>query len=359
MKPFLRLIALVLLAASATSCSNVAYYLQSVRGQLDIWSRQRDIAVVVAHPETPEPLREKLAVALRVRNFASTELGLPENASYRSYANLERQYAVWNVFAAQEFAIEPKQWCFLFVGCVTYRGYFNREDADAFAAAVATQGFDVYVGGIPAYSLLGYAPDPVLNSFVNYPVPYFARLIFHELAHQVVYVRDDSEFNESFAVTVEQAGVERWLARYGSPDERLSYGVMRQRRDDFVNLIETYREKLDALFKARLGADVTRAQKTRLYAEMDADYHKLKAKWGGFAGYDRFFAEKPNNAVLASIAIYTKKVPAFQALLAREGGDLKRFYAAARELARKTKAERTAELESLMTQRTGSSAAAH
>src|SRR6266545_224437 len=213
MKTFVRLMALLMLAAVVTSCSNIAYYLQSVRGQLDIWSRQRDIEAVVANPQTPEPLRQRLQTALRVRNFASTELGLPQNASYRSYANLERAYVVWNVFAAPEFSIEPKQWCFIFVGCVSYRGYFNKADAEEFAKSVAADGYDVHVGGIPAYSLLGYVPDPVLNTFVNYPVPYLARLVFHELAHQIVYVRDDSEFNESFAVTVEQEGLERWLAK--------------------------------------------------------------------------------------------------------------------------------------------------
>ena len=338
----------MLLAAVAASCSNLAYYYQSVSGQLDVWSRQRDIQAVVANPETPEPLRAKLKTALEIRNFASAELGLPQNASYRTYANLERPYVVWNVFAAPEFAIEAKQWCFFFVGCVAYRGYFNKADAEAFAASIAKEGYDVNIGGIPAYSLLGYVPDPVLNTFVNYQTPYFARLVFHELAHQVVYVRDDSEFNESFAVAVEQAGLERWLAKFGTEKERETYGLMRQRREDFVNLIETYRGRLDTLFKSGLSREVMRTEKGRLYAQMDADYHQLKASWGGFAGYDRFFAEKPNNALLASVAIYSKKVPAFQALLAREGGDLPRFYAAARELARKPRAERIAEIESLM-----------
>ena len=358
MKRALRLATVLLLGASLASCSNLTYYFKSALGQLDIWSRQRDIAAVVANPQTPEPLRQKLATALTVRNFASTELGLPENASYRSYANLERPYAVWNVFAAPEFAIEPKQWCFLFVGCVSYRGYFSKAEAEAFAKEIAEDGVDIYVGGVPAYSLLGYAPDPVLNTFVNYPVPYFARLIFHELAHQVLYVRDDTEFNESFAVTVEQEGLERWLVKFGTDEQRATYARMRERQQAFVHLIETYRDRLDVLFKARLPAAVTREQKARLYAQMDEDYQKLKASWGGFAGYDRFFAEKPNNALLASVGIYTKKVPAFKALLAREGGDLSRFYRAAKQLARKPKAERTAELESLMLRRE-SAAAAH
>ena len=349
----------LVVALTLSSCSSMMYYVQSVRGQLDVWSRQRDIEAVVASPDTPAPLRQKLMTALKIREFASTELGLPQNASYRSYANLERPYVVWNVFAAPEFSIEPRQWCFLFVGCVTYRGYFSKAEAEAFARNTEREGYDVHVGGVPAYSLLGYAPDPVLNTFVNYSTPYFARLIFHELAHQVVYVRDDTEFNESFAVTVERAGLERWLARHGTEEERATYAQLRQRQDDFVELIERYRERLKALFETSLPRDAMRAEKMRIYEAMHQEYLGLKARWGGFAGYDRFFADKPNNALLASIAIYTKKVPAFQALLDREGGDLQRFYAAARRLARMNKAERTALLENLMPRTAGAAAAAH
>ena len=319
-----------------------------MRGQLDVWSKQRDIEAVVENPETPAALRKKLEVVLRVRNFASSELGLPENASYRTYANLGRPFVVWNVFAAPEFDIRPRQWCFIVAGCVNYRGYFDKADADAFAAETAAEGYDVFVGGVPAYSLLGYFPDPVLNTFINYPPPHLAQLIFHELSHQVVYARDDSEFNESFAVTVEQAGLQRWLARYGSPGDRTSIDLMRQRRTDFVNLVQIYQERLAALYRTKIPRASMRAQKAAIFAQMNDDYQQMKAGWGGFAGFDRWFAEKPNNALLASVAIYTKKVPAFQALLAQEGGDLPRFYAAAKSLARMSKRDRTAALERLM-----------
>jgi predicted aminopeptidase len=220
--------ALLVLPILLAGCANLPYYFQSVRGQLDIWSRQKHIEELIANPHTAEPLRKKLRTVITIREFASTELGLPRNSSYRRYANLERPYAVWNVFAAPEFSIQPRQWCFVFAGCVNYRGYFHKGDAEAFAAEIQTEGYDVFVGGVPAYSTLGYFPDPVLNTFVNYPDPHLARLIFHELAHQVVYVRDDSVFNESFAVAVEQEGMRRWLARYGTeqdirePDRNLS-----------------------------------------------------------------------------------------------------------------------------------------
>src|SRR4051812_13297940 len=295
------------------SCSNLPYYLQSVRGQLDIWSRQHNIEAVIDKPTTSEPLREKLKTVLEIRDYASHELGLPQNSSYRYYANLERGYVIWNVFAAPEFSIHPRQWCFIFAGCVNYRGYFSKTEAETFAGEVTGEGYDVFVGGVPAYSTLGYFPDPVLNTFVNYPKAHLARLIFHELAHQVVYVRDDSVFNESFAVAVEQEGMRRWLDRYGTEQDRATSTLIAQRRTEFVNLIETYRQRLDSLYRSGLPPAELRPRKAALFTELGADYAKLKQSWGGFAGFDRWFAEKPNNALLASIAIYTRKVPAFEA----------------------------------------------
>ena len=354
----LRFVALsgLLTALAVAGCANLPYYLQSVRGQLDIWSRQQDIESVISKPDTAEPLRQKLKAVLAVREFASDELSLPRNGSYRSYANLERPYVVWNVFATPEFSVRPRKWCFVFAGCVNYRGYFAKADADEFAIGVADKGYDVFVGGVPAYSLLGYFPDPVLNTFINYPTPHLARLIFHELAHQVVYVRDDSVFNESFAVAVEQEGIRRWLERYGNDQDRRSYEDMTKRRSEFLRLIETYRGRLDALYKTELPVDAMRARKAELFAELRADYLQLKQTWGGFHGYDHWFARPPNNALLASVGIYTKRVPAFQALLAREGGDMRRFYEAARRLARMGKAERTVALDSLITPTASASA---
>jgi predicted aminopeptidase len=340
----------VLLAGVALvgGCANLTYYLQSVRGQFDIWSRQRDIQTVLASAETPAALRERLRAVLEIRDFASSELGLPENRSYRLYANLERPYAVWNVFAAPEFSVQPRQWCFAFAGCVSYRGYFAKSAAGAFAGATASQGLDVFSGGVPAYSLLGYFPDPVLNTFIHYPPPHLARLIFHELAHQVVYVKDDSVFNESFAVTVEQEGLKRWLAHHGTDGDRKLLDLVLGRRDAFVALIELYRQRAEALYASGMPAGEMRARKTALFAELEQDFRTLRERWGGFPGYDHWFAQKPNNALLASVSIYSRRVPAFQALLAREDGDLERFYEAVRRMAQLEKAERTAALEHLM-----------
>jgi len=180
----------------------------------------------------------------------------------------------------------------------------------------------------------------VLNTVIDYSNPRLALLIFHELSHQVVYVRDDSVFNESFAVAVEREGIKRWLARHGTARDKAIYERGRARREAFVRLVETYRGRIKALYRSGVDPQEMRARKKEIYAEMRQDYEKLKAGWGGFKGYDRWFADGPNNAHLASIAIYTHLVPEFQALLAREGGDLPRFYSAVKKLAELPRAER-------------------
>ena len=210
-----------------SGCADLGYYLQSIDGQMQLNAARRPLAEVVADADTPEALKQKLRRAAAIRDFASRELKLPNNGSYRNYADLKRPFVVWNVFAAEEFSIEPQRWCFPFAGCVGYRGYFSKEAAEAFAAKLRAEGREVQVAGIPAYSTLGWFDDALLNTFMHYPDYELARLLFHELAHQVVYVKDDAEFNESFAVAVELAGLERWLAQEGE--------VLRQRAQAFAH----------------------------------------------------------------------------------------------------------------------------
>ena len=334
-----------------SGCANFGYYLQSVGGQLEVWRRERPIEEVIA--DAAAPLKQKLARVLEIREFASRELGLPDNRSFRRYADLGRPFVTWNVFAAPEFSVRPVQWCFLFAGCVSYRGYFAQADADRYAAELAGQGHDVYVGGVPAYSTLGWFPDPVLNTFIHYPEAEIARLVFHELSHQLVYARDDTTFNESFAVTVEQEGVRRWLAHAGDAPGRVEYERNRRMRAEFVRLVGNYRERLDALYRTRLAPEAMRGRKREILDGLQADYRALQKGWDGYAGYDRWFAQSPNNAQLASVAIYTQRVPAFEALLQREGGDLPRFYAAVKELAALPKEERDRRLGALAPQVTG------
>ena len=333
-------------------CANVSYYWQSVSGQLDVWWRERPVEEVIADPAVAETLKHKLARVLEIRAFASRELGLPDNPSYRRYADLERPYAVWNVLATPEFSVQPLEWCFPFAGCVSYRGYFAREAAERFSAELVEQGYDAYVGGVPAYSTLGWFADPVLNTFIHYPEAELARLVFHELAHQVLYVRDDTVFNESFAVSVEREGVRRWLARSGDAKQREQYERQQRIRAEFSGLIQDYRKQLDALYRSRLAPDAMRERKRAAFTGLEAEYRALRAGWNGYGGYDRWFEQRPNNAQIASVAIYTQHVPAFEALLKREDGDLTRFYAAVRQLAALPSEEREERLRALVPQAT-------
>lgn len=337
----------VLLLLALSGCSNVDYYAQSIGGHLEVMRRAQPIADVVADPTTPAPVKERLAQTLAIREFASRELGLPDNASYTRYADLERPYVVWNVFAAPELSVTLKQWCFPVAGCVAYRGYYREEEAQTFAAALKAQGYDVLVRGVPAYSTLGWFDDPVLNTVIRYPEPEVARLVFHELAHQVVYVKDDSVFNESFATAVEEEGMRRWLAVKGSDELRALHVAARERRREFVALVLAARDRLDAVYRSDLADDAKRAEKQRLLAALKADYQALRLRWGGFAGYDRWFAQDLTNAHLASVAAYTQMVPAFERLLADHGGDLPHFYAAVKRLGAEDKPARNATLAAL------------
>ena len=328
-------------------CANIGYYMQSVQGQLEILRRERRIDDVMAAPETPVALRGQLAAITNIRTYASDALGLPDNDSYRRYADLQRPFVIYNVFAAPEFSLKPLEWCFAFAGCVKYRGYFSKAEAERFAAEIARGGNDVFIGGVPAYSTLGWFADPVLNTFVNYPQPELARLIFHELAHQVVYVRDDTLFNESFAVTVEREGVRRWLASHGSEQDRERYQRIVSRRRQFVDVVEAYRSKLEALYESDLPVAEKRARKAALFTELDAAYDALRATWGLLGGHDRWFGQRPNNALLASVSIYTKLVPAFEALLRAKSGDLPAFYAEVKALAALPAPERSAQLAAM------------
>ena len=342
-----RLIVLLALVSGLCGCANISYYYQAVEGQMQIWHRSRPITQVMEDAHTPPQVRERLALALRLRDFASAELALPDNGSYRKYADLERPFVVWNVFAAGELSIVPQEWCFPFAGCVGYRGYFSQAGAERFGEELRRKGFDVFVAGIPAYSTLGWFDDPVLNTVVRYPDAQLAQLIFHELAHQVVYVRGDTVFNESFAVAVELEGVDRWLARDGDATKRAAFDLYEQRKAAFIALVMKYRDDLKNLYASAASDAEKRGKKAETFAALRTEYLTLKSSWGGYAGYDRFFAAELNNAHLVPVATYSELVPGFRRLLAENGGDFKRFYAAVKELSKLSKTERAARLSSV------------
>lgn len=343
----MRVLITVLLTLLLAGCGNVSYYLQSVGGQLDIWQHEIPVEHLLRDPDLSPLLKTQLERAMRIRDYASRELGLPDNRSYRSYADLARPFVVWNVFAAAEFSTEPRQWCFAVAGCVGYRGYFSEAEARSHAAALAAAGDDVYVGGVPAYSTIGWFDDPLLNTFIHYPEPELARLLFHELAHQVLYVKDDTVFNESFATVVERAGVARWLAAHGSDADHTRYAQLQRFRADFRELVTRTRSALADLYAGAASAEEKRRRKAELLAALQTRYQGRKGDWGGFSGYDRWFAQPLGNAHLASVAIYTQRVPAFEILLKQQGGDLPRFYAVVRELAALPAVERNARLDAL------------
>ncbi len=342
-----RRIALALIAAALVSgCDTLGYYAQAVGGQFRLLAGARPVGEWLGDSATPAPLRAKLETALAIREYASRELALPDNASYRRYADLGRPFVVWNVVAAPEFSTRALQSCFPVAGCVSYRGFFARDDAERFADDLRKDGSDVHVAGVPAYSTLGWFDDPLLSTFIRYPDTEVARLVFHELAHQLIYVRDDTTFNESFAVAVEEAGVRRWLAATGREAELSGFVVAQRRKADFIALIAAARERLDRLYASGIAPEAMRERKRAEFDALRQDHAALKRLWGGFAGYDRFI-EAPNNALLASMAAYTERVSAFEHLLEREGGDLARFYARVRELAALGKDERERRLAGL------------
>ena len=333
--------ALVLVAGGcALVTGDLAYYWQSASGHLSMMQRARPIDELVEDPAVDPVLRQRLRRVLEIREFASTDLGLPSNGSYRRYADLDRPFVVWNVFATPELSMQLRQWCFPVAGCVSYRGYFDRAHAEQVARELRAEGLEVYIAGIPAYSTLGWFDDPVLNTFIRYPEGELARLVFHELSHQVLYVKGDSTFNESFATTVEEVGVERWLASRADADVIAAYRVFAGRRGQFVALLRTAKGELEEVYRGAGSDDEKRAGKAAVFRRLRDEYAVLKASWGGYAGYDRWFAQDLTNAHLASVATYHAMVPGFRRMLAGEGGDLRRFFAAAAALAGRDKPER-------------------
>lgn len=343
--------ALLCVAAMAltSGCSTVAYYAQSVGGHLAIVRAAKPVPDWLADDATPEALKERLRLSQRIRDYAVGELKEPDNASYRRYADLHRGAAVWNVVAAPELSLRLSTWCFPVVGCVGYRGYFDEAKAQAFADTLRAQGLEVSVYGVPAYSTLGMLPgdafaDPLLNTFVGYSEGELARLIFHELAHQVAYAKGDTLFNESFATAVERIGSARWLAARADAAAREAYAQGEARRTDFVALTGRYRDAFNALYEGGGSEADQRAGKAALMARLRDDYAALKRdRWNGYGGYDRWFANA-NNASFGVLAAYNELVPNFERLFAREGGDFDRFYAEVRRLSALPLAERRAGL---------------
>jgi len=311
-------------------CGTLGYYEQSVSGHLRLMAAREPIDEVVQSSDAGADVRRKLEFVRKVRAFASSDLALPDNRSYRYFTQLDRPYVVWNVVATPYDSLAPKQWCFPVAGCVSYRGYFHRADAEAFAAKLHKKGFDVAVLGASAYSTLGWFADPVVSSMLDYPDPELAGLIFHELAHERLYVKGDTMFNESFASTVEKAGVRRWLSNHGEPGQIEAWRRRRVHREAFTALLMKTRRELAALYE-RQGAQARltlRLHKAAIFDRLKRRYRAISKDWNE-PGRDAWMARDLNNAHLALVAAYSEGVPAFERLLECENGDFAGFYSLA------------------------------
>ncbi len=312
-----------LLAAAACVVLPGCYYAHLAAGQLEMNRRREPIEEVIARPETDATLRARLGYAARARDFAMSTLGLPDNGSYRSYADLRRPYATWNLFAAPEFSVAPRRWCFPVAGCVTYRGYFDEERASRAAGRLARRGFDVHVGPAIAYSTLGHLRDPVLNTMLGFGDAELAGFIFHELAHQRVYAASDSDFSEAFAVVVETEGLRRWFADDGQATRLEEFHRARERQQSVAEMMLASRARLSELYASGLAAEEMRVRKTATIARLR---ESLAAAGLATSG-------EINNARLAAVATYQRCVPALAAELERHDRDLRAFYAAMKTVA--------------------------
>ena len=345
----LLLAGMLALAGCASPQTGLGYYWQSVSGHWNIMRAARPVDDWIADAQTPETLRERLALTQRIRDFSVRELGLPDNASYRRYANLHRRAAVYNVVAAPQLSLTLHNWCFPVVGCVGYRGYFDEADAKTFASSLSAD-LEVAVYPVPAYSTLGWTNwiggDPLLNTFIGYPEGELARLLFHEMAHQVVFAAGDTAFNESFATAVERLGGARWLAQ-STVAAREQYGTFDARRQTFRELTRATRVRLQAIYGDVSQTDAAKlAAKDVAMADFRANYASMRERWDGYAGYDAW-VHQANNASFGAQAAYDDWVPAFEALFEREDRNFSRFYDAVRVLAKQSPDDRLQALRDL------------
>ena len=336
-----------------SGCSNLGYYWQSASGHMRMLQAAKPVQEWLADDHAPQRLKDKLALSQRIRAFASSELDLPDNPSYRRYADLQRSAVIWNVVAAPVYSLKLKTWCFPVTGCVGYKGYFDEREAKAEAERARREGYEAATYPVPAYSTLGWmnwaGGDPLLNTFINYPEGELARMIFHELAHQVVYVKDDTMFNESFATAVERLGVQRWLQTQAGDQARQDYLRYNARRLQFRALTQDTRKRLEAVYGDLSLTDAElELRKQDLLARFRAEYQEIRAGWNLDPARLRLtdqWVAQANNASFGAQAAYDDLVPGFEALFASLGGDWKRFYAEARRLADLPKAERQALLK--------------
>jgi predicted aminopeptidase len=353
----------VSLLVGVCGCNTVSFYAQAARGQYRILARQEPVQKLMEDPRTVTSLRERFDLVMQLRNFAEKQLLLPVNGHYRKYADLGRPFVVWNVEAAPEFSMEPKGWKYPFVGRLEYRGYFEEKQARKYAASLKQQGYDVHIGGVTAYSTLGWFKDPLLNTFIHDPEPFLAETLFHELGHQLLFASGDKDFNEAYATFIGREGVRRWLRAKGDEATLAKYEEFITQEDQFALLVERTRARLEVLYgdertedgkvratkrKRGVGLEQLKKEKEQIFESMRADYEAMKKSWNSKSTWDGWFSRPLNNAKLNSVAAYYDFVPAFEKLLAINHGKLTEYYAAAERLSHLSRAERHERLRALM-----------
>jgi predicted aminopeptidase len=327
------------------SCEQAAYLQQAAEGQLDILASQQPVDEVLANRKLKEGPRKRLELSKEVLAFAENELALSVDGRYQNFVDLKRPAVVWNVFASEELALTPKTWCYPIVGCVAYRGFFDKATAAANMHKLRKEGYDTFFGGVSAYPTLGYFRDPILSTFLNMDEGAYIALFFHELAHSVVYVENDSAFNESFATAVEREGLRRWDKAHGG-SKLLAKSRQRQKAHrKFVAFVQKYQKRLRTLYASNVSDDTKRSKKTAVFKAMRNDYKRNKSRFKPNS-YDHWF-KNLNNAKIVSIGTYNDLVPAFTKMIRSRGGDMNAFYSDVKVLAKLSKSERVAKLKAL------------
>ncbi len=331
---------LLLLSVILVSCETVSYYSQAAKGQLAIVFGREDIQRLLRQENLPDELAAKFATVLEIRRFAERELLLPVGRNYSTYVDVEREHVLWNVFAAPEFSVDPVSWCYPIAGCVSYRGYFSEQAALRYAEQLRQDGFDVYTGGVDAYSTLGWFEDSVLSTILTRADYQLAGLIFHELAHQLVYVPGDTTFNESFATAVEREGVRRWLSTINEASSIAAALLDHDRQQQFVDLVARYRSEFAELYSLEMSPQSMREKKRQLQQRLREDYENLRQQWQTYAAYDGWFSRSLNNAQLSTVASYNDLLPFFLTLFEQSNNDFSAFYTEVQRLAQSSVAER-------------------
>lgn len=309
-----------------SACQSMSYYSQAIGGHLSLLSQRQQIDEILGEHQLEQNLRERLTLSQQILGFAEQEMALPSKGSYRHFVRVNGRYVVWNVIAAPEFSVEAEQWCYLFAGCVTYRGYYAEQDARAFARGLKSQGLDTTIAGASAYSTLGWLDDPLFSSMMYREEARLVEVMIHELAHQRLYISGNTVFNESFASVVAREGVRRWFEKH-QPSQHYQKYLQDQRMDRVFNrLLLTTREHLQLLYASEAAEAVKRTAKADIFAVMQEEYRRLKSLAMLDERYDKWMGRPLNNAHLALVATYHQLEPELGQLLMSQGGDMEQFY---------------------------------